>query len=103
MKFYKLSITIIITAMSLTSCHKKLFAINGKGDITSESRSISNFDKINLAIDADIVYIQDSIYSVVVKAQSNVLKVLTTKVSGSTLKIDLKRLVINHKKIILTI
>jgi hypothetical protein len=104
MKFYTLSLaTIVFVSISLTSCYKGVFGIHGKGSNVSEVRSVSGFDKIELALDAEVTYVQDTDYSVVVEAQSNILDVLDTDVSGSILKIDFHRNVCTHSKIKITI
>lgn len=100
MKFYTVSLAVILfMSMSLTSCYKGVFGIKGKGSTVSEVRSISGFNEIELSIDADVTYIQDTEYSVVIEAQSNILNVLDTDVSGNTLEIEFHKNVFSHSKI----
>lgn len=103
MKIYKLSLALILVFFGLTSCHKRLFGIRGKGEIVSETRSISSFDRIELSTNVNVTYVQDSIYSIVVEGQENVLNVLKTTVSGSTLEVDFNRAVYKHKPVTVTV
>jgi hypothetical protein len=79
---------VLILAASLTSCKKHVFnSIKGKGEAVTETRNLSGFNKISLALNADVSYVQDSVYFVEISAQQNVLKVLTTEISSGKLKI----------------
>jgi hypothetical protein len=73
--------------------------ISGKGESVAENRDLSNFYEIYLSIDADVYYMQDSIYKVEVIAQQNILDVLETIVEGEKLDIDFKSSVWKHEPI----
>lgn len=105
MKSLKLMIpAVLILAASFTSCKKHLFnAIKGKGDVVTETRDLSGFNRIALSIDADVTYVQDSVYFIELSAQKNVLNVITTDISAGKLKIEFKRWVLKHKDIKITI
>ncbi|WP_300664457.1 head GIN domain-containing protein [Fluviicola sp.] len=91
-------------ALSFTSCKKHLFnSIKGKGDTVTETRDLSGFNKISLSIDADLHYVQDSVYFVEISAQQNVLNVLTTDIDAGRLKIEFRRWVLKHSKITIVI
>lgn len=86
MKKSTLVFTAIITALlSLNSCSENGLCIKGSGPTVSETRQIGSFTRITLEGSADIYLRQDSVQSVVVEAQQNILNVLETKVSGNHL------------------
>ena len=101
MKNLKLMIPVLlILAGSFTSCKKHLFnSIRGKGETVTETRNLSGFNKISLAIDADISYMQDSVYFVEISAQQNILKVLTMEISDGELEIDSRKWIRKHNGI----
>lgn len=91
---------LILTAVFVQSCKKGgMWGIKGQGENITEVRNVSDFDKIQLSTDADIEYVQDSIYKLEVNAQKNILAVLETKVVANELIIDFKRNVWEHHKI----
>jgi hypothetical protein len=104
MKSLKMILPIAILFTALTACNKHLFgSIKGKGDNVTEVRPLTNFNKVKLSIDADILYVQDSTYYVEISAQSNVLGVMTTKVSAGELEFDFKKWVRKHNPITIII
>lgn len=93
---FKLSL-IIFTAILSQSCRKgSMWGIEGKGSSETQSRYVDKFNAIDLSIDADIEYIQDSTYQVTVSGQNNILAVLETKVEGGELQLNFRRNVWNH-------
>lgn len=91
---------VLILAVSLTSCKKHVFnSIKGKGETVTETRNLSGFNKISLALNADVSYVQDSVYFVEISAQQNVLKVLTTEISSGKLKIGSDKWIRKHNGI----
>lgn len=104
MKFASIVLPFSILLISFSSCHKgKIGFVNGKGNVVSETRNVSGFNAIDLDIDAKVIFVEDSIYSVVVSAQSNVLKVLETKVDDHVLEIEYSKNVWKHKEIVITV
>jgi hypothetical protein len=100
MKFTTILLPLSILLISLTGCNKgKIGFVNGKGELVTESRNISGFNQIHVSNDVTVLFVQDSIYSVVVSAQSNILKVLDTKVKNQMLVIDFSKTVFKHKGI----
>lgn len=78
--------TLLIFSIVFTSCTK----IVGTGPSITETRTLSDFNSISLAMDAEVQITQDSLFKVEVEAQSNIMDKISTYVSGS-------RLVIQHK------
>lgn len=100
----KLILILAIIIAVVPACRKGgPWGIKGKGENMTETRSITGFDQIDLSIDADIYYTQDSIYKVEITAQQNILAVLETKVTNGTLSFDYKRNVWDHNTVKITI
>ncbi len=87
-------------ALLLSACYKEEFGfVKGKGENVTEIRTVSEFDEIDLAMDADVEYIQDTIYQVEISAQENILDILTTHISNGELKIDCEKNITKHNPI----
>ena len=80
------AITTIIIMSLFTSCEK----IKGKGDVITESRSTETYNSITLAMSATVYYKQDSLYSIQIRGQENVIRQIQTQVEGSELLIRVK-------------
>lgn len=104
MKLTNMILPMILLVVSLTACEKVLFGwIKGKGSDVTETRPLINFNKIKLGMDAEVTYVQDSVYYVELTAQANVLEVLTTNVVASELRIDTRKWVRKHNPIIVIV
>lgn len=104
MKSIKLILSLILVVTALTSCKKHIFnSIKGKGGTVTEIRNVTGFNKISLSINADVSYVQDSVFFVEISAQQNVLAAITTDVSAGELKIDFNKWVRKHSNIHFTI
>jgi hypothetical protein len=100
MRSIKFVLSVTLISVVLTSCFQRDFwGIKGKGEDVTETRPDKGFDRISLSIDGDVYYTQDSIHKIEVVAQSNILKVLKTEVSGGELKITYIRNVWDHNKV----
>lgn len=71
----------------LTSCMKDRHWIKGEGPIVSEYRNVKNYNGIHVAMSATVKVIKDTLFSLEVKAQSNLMPAIETRVSGSNLLI----------------
>lgn len=92
----KVILPLALMIVLLTACNNGLFgSVKGKGDNVTEIRPVSGFETIQLSNDADIIFVQDPVYSLKVTGQSNILDVLRTDVEGSDLVIDYKKNVRN--------
>lgn len=104
MQIIKFITIVSIISIFSQACRKGgPWGIRGKGNNVTEIRDLKDFDRIQLSIDADVYYTQDSVYKVEISAQSNILTVLKVDVSNSELKLDFKRNVWDHNKIKITI
>ncbi len=90
---------ILISFMAgFSSCEK----VKGKGDVVSQTRNITGFTGISLAIDATVYFSPDSNFYLEVIAQQNMLDILETVISSNnTLIIKYKDGVVigNHEPI----
>ena len=103
-KSFKLILCVSLIGALTQSCNKGgPWGIRGTGTNVTETKDITGFDKLDLSIDADIFYTQDSIYKVEISAQQNILAVLKTEVNRSTLSFDYRRNVWDHNKVKITI
>ena len=73
----------ILIGLNFSSCKK----IMGEGPIIIEQRQSKNFNSIESGISGDVFIQKDSVFSVALHGQANVLKILNTVVSGNKLKI----------------
>ncbi|MFT3678835.1 MAG: head GIN domain-containing protein [Ferruginibacter sp.] len=82
----KLAIAILIIAImpGLVSCKKDLI---GKGPVTTETRSVTNFTGIDLRMNGNVYYKNDSVWKVEVSAKQTIHPILQTYVAGNKLVI----------------
>ncbi len=83
----------------VTSCD--FDCIEGHGDVKSQTRTMKPFKKISLGVDAKVILVKDSVQSVRIEAQSNLLDAIDTEVSGDCLNIDTEGCISTHKPIVI--
>ncbi len=74
-------------ALFSTSCDKDGRCVNGSGAYQSRSYSVSSFDEISFYGEGDVYVTRDSVSSVSVEAQQNVLDALNLDVRNGELRI----------------
>ncbi|MCX6266444.1 MAG: DUF2807 domain-containing protein [Bacteroidetes bacterium] len=89
-RFFPVAITALLTLSLFTSCEK----IKGKGDVITETRSTSAYHSISLAMSATVYYTPDTIYSLQIRGQENILNNILTEVEGNQMVIHIKNGVI---------
>ena len=101
MKMIKTALLVSAIAAASVSCQKEnIFGIKGKGNLVTVQRNVTDFDKIDLNIDADLEFVQDSVYYLEIQAQANIIANIDTDVeSDGELEIDFDDWVRSHKKI----
>jgi hypothetical protein len=87
----------VVVMLLFSSCN--INCLEGRGDLKTETRLMKSFTKIQLKMDAKVIIIKDSVQSVRVEAQPNVLQVLSTNVSGKWLYIDVDGCIMDYKPI----
>jgi hypothetical protein len=80
------AIMAFMTLTALTSCEK----INGKGDVITETRNTGTFSSLSLAMSATVYFTPDSIYSLQISGQQNILNEILTEVEGNQLVVKVK-------------
>jgi len=100
MKTLKLLPVLSLIVIFAQSCDRRsVWGIRGSGPNVSEQRYTPQFDRIKLSMDAEVTLIQDSVFSVEVIGQSNILAVFETKVEGKELILSYRRSVWDHNTV----
>lgn len=88
-RFTTFSFLIIVALLStaITACNYA--CKSGSGKQVSENRSIGDFTKVELGGNFKLMIRQDSVTSMTVKADDNIIKDIKTRVSGDVLEIEL--------------
>lgn len=95
-----LFLTLSVFVFTFSACKKDGWpCINGKGELTTEQRTVTEFSRIEQLMDADVYVTQGSTYSITLEAQDNLLDDIKTEVKGGELKIYNKRCFKHHKPI----
>jgi hypothetical protein len=81
-RFYSI-LSAAVLCIVAASCSK----INGEGGTVAEERTVTGYDGISLALDANITYTQDSVYTLVLQGQQNILDKIETVVQNGKLVI----------------
>ena len=94
MKTYKILSAIIVMASFtlVTSCQK----IDGDGGIVAESRTTGTFHSVSLAMSATVYFNQDSVRSITISGQQNIIDEVLTQVEGSQLVIKVRKGILLH-------
>ena len=87
MKNY-ITLTVISLALVFsTSCSKDNNCVSGSGGSVSRDYSTSYFNALSISGEADVYIVKDSVNSLRIEAQENVLNVLNVETKGQTLTI----------------
>lgn len=80
-KLSTLGFVLILSALIVSGCG----AVRGSGDLVTESRNVSNFDRVDLGGSGEVVITQGGEESLTVETDDNIMQYVTTKVRGGTL------------------
>jgi hypothetical protein len=86
MKRVVLMFAFLSLVVVFNSCNK----VKGKGDVVSETRNNTGFTSISLSMEGDLYFTPDSVYSVEIQAQQNILDVIESQVEGGTLVLKIQ-------------
>ncbi|MCE3227370.1 MAG: hypothetical protein K0S32_1921 [Bacteroidetes bacterium] len=104
MKTSNMILSLLLITALFSSCKKNWHkVVVGKGETVTESRQPGNFNRIHLSIDANVHFVQDSVYKLEVSAQQNLMSVIETKTDGKELDIEYSANVAKHSPINITI
>jgi len=92
-----LIITVILGAILfwLTGCHKP-FGIVGNNSPGTETRQMVSFDEVVSDASFNVYISQDTIYEVVVEAETNIIPFVRTMVNGTKLIVDTRESLTTH-------
>ena len=98
------SLFLVLLVQVFQGCKKNgLIGIRGDGPSVTAARNLPAFEAISLNNKAEVTYIPDSVYRVVLEAQQNILNVLTTEVSGTELLINFSKPVWKSEPVKITV
>ncbi len=83
----------IFIGCSLFNC------VKGSGNVTSESRVLSDFNKINIYANVNLYIRQNDNYSFDIEAEDNIIPHIKTKIKGDELIISTRTCIFNHKPV----
>lgn len=86
MRIIKFALLALVVAVSLSSCKK----IKGKGELVTESRSVTGYSGIELNMEGTVNFTPGTDYTLAVEAQENLLPYIETFVDGGHLVIRQK-------------
>jgi hypothetical protein len=99
--FLFLSACLILT--SINSCDYLGSYERGDGDIITANRSLSSFNKINIAGNFEVILEKSDREGIDINADSNLEPLIETKVRGDELTIDSQKKLISRQRISLTV
>ncbi len=84
------SILGLVLIMVLVIVGVSYFIGRGSGNLTTETREVSGFDRISLSGTGNLIITQGETESLSIEAEDNIVDKITTEVSGETLEISYK-------------
>ncbi len=87
MKKTMLTLFFAVAVFLVQSCNK----ISGSGPVVSKTYNYSGFNAIDIGIDGDVYFKQDSVYKVEIQAQQNILDIIHTNLSGTELQLSFEK------------
>lgn len=79
---------LLIPVAFLSSCCDEHNCIEGNHNVVVETRNLDHFNRIESEGSFNIQVVQGAVYKVTIKAESNLIDYIRTRVQGSTLVID---------------
>jgi hypothetical protein len=81
-------LTMALTALLVSGC--ALAGVRGSGNVITETRQVSDFDRVSLSGSGHVAITQGAEEGVSVEADDNLVQYVRTKVSGRTLELGLR-------------
>jgi hypothetical protein len=82
-------VLLVLTILTVTACNVGVRVIQGSGNVVTEDRQVTNFDRIALEGSGDVVITQGGSESLTVETDDNVIEQVKTEVEGGTLTLGL--------------
>ena len=79
--------TLILATLVFSACGIKV--IRGSGDMVSESRNVSGFDRVSLSGSGEVIITQGGEESLSVETDDNIMQYVKTEVRGGTLYLEM--------------
>ena len=93
-------ISATLLAFFLQSCKRENWpCIKGKGSITTETRTVSDFNSIEFQTEGTVYITKGTAFEVRIEAQPNIISDMKTEVNGSELKIYNRHCLRDHDQI----
>lgn len=83
---YRVVLPLVLMVLLLSACQ----VVRGSGDVQTETRSVSGFDRVSLSGQGELILTQGEQESLEIEAEDNILAVIETTVRGDTLHIDIR-------------
>ncbi len=95
-KFISFSIIVLLV---LNGCNSSLFGIKGKGDTISEEISLESFDKIDMAIDVDVIFSKGDVQKVKIEGQQNIIDNIKRDIKSGKWTVEYNKNVGKHNPV----
>jgi len=79
-----LVLLLLVAILTVTACNA---IITGSGDLITETRQVSNYDRIDLSGSGEVIVTQGGSESLTIETDDNVMKHVRAEVEGGTLKL----------------
>ncbi len=86
-KRYLLVLLLLVAILAVSACSG---IVTGSGNVITETRQVSNFDRIVLSGSGEVIVTQGGSESLSIEADDNVMKYVETKVENGALKLGFK-------------
>ena len=103
MKIYFNIILIIVIALLVMKCEFLEEFEKGNGEIVTERRSVSDFDRLRIAGNFEVILREGKVPLVQINTDENLLKFIDTEVEGGILRISQEKKLISTRKIRITV
>lgn len=97
--FFRLFFFVSLMILLFPGCDYSLFGIKGVGETITQEIFLENFDKIDMAIDADVVFYKGDTQKIEIEAQQNIIANIKTKVKSGKWDIEYDKNVGRHNPV----
>lgn len=84
-KRFLIVLLLLVTALAISACNARI--IRGSGDLITETRQVSNFDRITLSGSGEVIVIQGGSESLTIETDGNIMEHIKAEVEGGTLRL----------------
>ena len=88
-KRFLLVLLLLLGTLALPACNARVRVIQGSGNVITETRQVSNFDRIDLSGSGKVILTQGGSESLTIETDDNVMEHVKTEVEGGILKLGL--------------